>query len=107
MELKEFIKSVLIDITSAVKESQVELNNGALIVPDNVIGLVRSGNKPLSLIEFEVAITTEDVKEKGKGIKIASAILNGGYKDDNKNSAGCVSTIKFSIPVVLPCIPTK
>lgn len=107
MELKEFIKGVLLDITDAVKESQDEIKNGVLIVPDNVTGLTRCGNKPLNLIEFELAITTEDVNEKGKGIKIASALLGGSYKDDSKISAGSVSTIKFSIPVVLPCISTK
>lgn len=108
MELKEFIKGVLSEITDAVKESQKEINNGVLIAPDSIIlGATRSGNKPVSLIEFEVAITTEDIKEKGKGIKIASAFLNGGYKNDNKNSSGCVSTIRFSIPVILPCASTK
>lgn len=104
MELKEFIKGVLSDIIWAVKESQEEIKNGVVIVPDNVTGLTRSGNKPLNLIEFEVGITTEDVNEKGKGIKIASAILGGSYKDDSKNSAGSISTIKFSIPVVFPCV---
>ena len=33
MELKDFIKGVIFDITNAVKECQQELNNGAIIAP--------------------------------------------------------------------------
>lgn len=35
MELKDFIKSVLFDVTEAVKECQEELKNGAIISPSN------------------------------------------------------------------------
>ena len=35
MELKDFIKSVLFDVTEAVQECQEELKNGAIISPSN------------------------------------------------------------------------
>ena len=53
MELKDFIKGVIFDITNAVKECQQELNNGAIIAPTgnwnnkNQIQLVTCTRQPI------------------------------------------------------------
>ena len=111
MELKEFIKTVLSDITNAVSELQAELQNGAIVSPSvpNPIANVTvidpqddKINRPISKIDFDVAITvgsTDNIEAGGKvGIQIFSAKLGG----NNENHTENVSRITFSVPIVLP-----
>ena len=113
MELKEFIKEVLADITNAISESQSELNNGSIISPSlpNAISTKTiedsKNNRLISQIDFEVALVTENKqnnsKEIGGNIKVLSAGLNG----DKSNRIENVSHIRFSIPIVLPFYSVK
>jgi hypothetical protein len=113
MELKEFIKTALSDITNAVSELQTELQNGAIVSPSvsnpitNVTVIDPQDdkiNRPISKIDFDVAITvgsTDNTEAGGKiGIQIFSAKLGGNNESHTEN----VSRITFSIPVVLPNI---
>lgn len=110
MDLKNFIKGVLADITSAISESQSELNNGAVISPcrnqSNGDKIIHCNNKStiVSDVDFEVALTTEDSKESSKGIgggiKVISGDLSNCQSEKNEN----ISRIKFSIPVVYPSV---
>ena len=111
MELKEFIKTAITDITEAVSELQRELENGTIvnpsipnpitnitvIDPDNV-----NINRRISNIDFDVALTVADtgtIESGGKvGIQIFSARIGGESKSHSEN----VSRITFSIPIVLP-----
>ena len=116
MELKDFIKTALTDITNAVSELQGELKNGAIVSPSmpNPISNVTVKdaqndqiNRPISKIDFDVAITvgsTDNTEAGGKvGIQIFSAKLGG----NNENHTENVSRITFSIPVVLPTCHVK
>lgn len=116
MELKEFIKTALADITNAVSELQGELMNGAIVspsVPNSVSNVTVKDpqndkiNRPISKIDFDVAITvgsTDNIEAGGKvGIQIFSAKLGG----NNENHTENVSRITFSIPVVLPTCHVK
>lgn len=111
MELKEFIKTTLADITDAVSELQEELTNGAIVSPSmptpiaNITVIDPQNDKvyrAISKIDFDVAVTvggTDKVEAGGKvGIQIFSAKIGG----DNEKHTENVSRITFSIPVVLP-----
>lgn len=109
MELKEFIKEVLADITDAVSESQQELKNGSVIIPSNVDYIkgetIKTGNNRFARIEkidFEISVAVEDVKGKKGVISVMPTIF--GLKGDYGNEQSSVNTsiIKFSIPIVYP-----
>lgn len=90
MELKEFIKKVLIDITEAVAESREKS------IYD--IKLRSSGEK--RTIEFDIAVSVEQnkTKEGGAGIKVLQFLEAGGQiGNEVKNST--VSRIKFGVHV--------
>ena len=90
MELKEFIKNVLKDITEAVEESR----------GDSMRDMHLDGLKDQRTVEFDVAVTAEDVTSAtGKaGIKVFSLIEGGGEAvKEVKNSS--VSRIKFGVNV--------
>ena len=111
MELKDFIKTAITDITEAVSELQEELKNGTIVnpsipnpipnatvkAPDNV-----NINKRISNVDFDVALTVADtgtIESGGKvGIQIFSAKIGGESISHTEN----VSRITFSIPIVLP-----
>ena len=116
MELKEFIKTALADITDAVKELQQELQNGAIISPSMPAPIANTTVKDpqndkidrlISKIDFDVAITigSSDKMEGGgkMGIQVFSAKIGGGNEAHTEN----VSRMTFSIPVVLPTYHVK
>lgn len=119
MELKDFIKGVIRDITDAVKECQDELGNGAIISPTNsaVSEKIKStnGDLKISYIDFEVAVTaTSSIEANGetkRGIEVGGAGLGfsiagkfGGKvkSEGNRQMDENISKISFSIPVVYP-----
>jgi hypothetical protein len=115
MDLKDFVKDVILDVTNAVKECQDEVNNGAIVSPayrgtENA-HRPESGVLKISYIDFEVAVTvdsTTEVSGEAKGrIKVLSSFLGGKVSEDNKETNGHVSKVKFSIPVVYPTPSVK
>lgn len=116
MELKEFIKTALADITDAVSELQQELKNGAIISPSMPSPIASSTVKDpqnykidrlISKIDFDVAITidsSDNTEVGGKvGIQVFSAKIGGTNESHTEN----VSRMTFSIPVVLPTYHVK
>lgn len=90
MELKEFVKEVLKEITEAVEETRAESARDMHL--DDV--------KDQRTVEFDVAVAAEDVTSAtGKaGIKVFSLIEGGGEAArEVKNST--VSRIKFGVHV--------
>ena len=107
MELKEFIKTALTDITDAVSELQAELQNGAIVSPslpkDNERAIVIDNkNVILTQVAFDVAITaggTDSIKGGAKGgLHVFSVKVDGSNEEHTEN----VSRVSFSIPIVLP-----
>lgn len=110
MELKEFIKTAITDITDAVSELQTGLGNGAIVNPalphpiSNGSIDAGAGNQPIQKIEFDVALTTSeaasvDGNAKG-GITIFSAKVETSQQAQSQN----VSRLTFTVPVVLPAV---
>lgn len=108
MELKDFIKTAITDITDAVRELQAELDNGAIVNPPLPHPISNGsidaglGNQPIQRVEFDVALTTSeaasvDGNAKG-GITVFSAKVETSQQAHSQN----VSRLTFTVPVVLP-----
>lgn len=113
MNLKDFIKASLIDIVSAVKETQETVKEYATISPLVTDGdtwhavRMKDGIANVSNIEFDVAVTTESNSDAqngiNAGIKVAGVFNMGlGSKGAASETAQNISRIRFSIPVLLP-----
>ena len=90
MDLKEFVKSVLMDVVNAVEETRKESSRDMHL----------DSGKEQRTVEFDIAVTVEDITEgKGKaGIKVFQLIEGGGeISKEAKNSS--VSRIKFGVYV--------
>lgn len=114
MDLKEFIKTALVDIVSAVRETQEEVKEYATIAPlmtsskDTPTIQMKDGVAHISNIDFDVAVITETKEntENGinAGIKVAGIFnAGGGFNNNATDISQNVSRIRFSIPVLLPC----
>lgn len=105
MELKEFVKGVLTQITDAVKESQEEIKNGAVIVPNEEIeGEIRtkSSRRFVTKINFNVELETTSQDQKESGLFVLTSIIGGKHNSKDSIKEGKSTRIEFSIPVVLP-----
>ena len=113
MELKQFIKAVLKDITDAISESQRENKNGSYISPSSIsiqtedtvtTGYIKS---LLRDIEFDVCLTAEKSSDEkastGIDIKILSASIASG--EDSKSTV--TQRVRFSIPVIYPLVKVE
>ena len=78
MELKDFIKQVIQEVTDAVTESQREITNGSIVAPytlakgENTI-VYNDKRLLVSDIHFDVCVSTEEHSELNGGIKVIAA----------------------------------
>lgn len=110
MELKDFIKQVLADVTNAVSESQQELKNGCVICPSNIavggIGecVKAKGGETLkvSSVDFDVAVTVEKTDGINAKFGVVAAVINGGASGSSSDKSQELSRISFSVPLIYP-----
>ena len=119
MELKEFIKTAITDITEAVSELQSELNNGAIVNPTlpNPIALktltVDDEIRPIEQLAFDVAVTATEasVWHKASGIdgsaKAGISIFGAKIGTESSAKTENVSRLTFSVPIVFPTTHVK
>jgi len=114
MELQEFIKSTIIQISKGIKEAQKELADSAVIINPSRMKNDSKGNKFLDKsgfrfvqdIEINVGIVATEKDGKKAGIGVFSGFLSGGVQASENNSNQSINNIKFTIPVALPCDET-
>jgi uncharacterized protein YbaR (Trm112 family) len=110
MELDEFVKTVLVQVLSGVREAQKDPAVGAFVVsgkdgghelPNN--SRVSSGARLKStIIDFDVAVSVEssDKVSGSGGLKIAGIGGQVGGELSSKDTR--VSRIQFGVPILLP-----
>ena len=109
MDLKDFTKQTLIQIVTATKEVNDELDATEAYVPNNDVGknggiylkrYIAQGN--IIDVEFDVAVTaieSED-KEGGGKLKVMSFVeMGGGANSKVENQT--VSRVKYTLPLIL------
>lgn len=103
MELKDFIKATIKDISNAVTELNEEMADKNLLVnplPNNDRdGMVYSEDgRWLQKIEFNISVTASEESEKKGGLKVY--VAKAGISEAAKNEA--TSSLHFHITVALP-----
>lgn len=117
MELKDFIKDTITDITDAVCELQAHLQNGAVVSPSYPNRIANAtiidpnnhkSNMLISKVNFDVAITAGSNDSTNGGGKIGIHVLSVGMEGNSEQHKENVSKITFSIPIAFPSayVPT-
>lgn len=113
MELKEFIKTAITDITEAVSELQSELNNGAIVNPTlpNPIALktltVDDEIRPIEQLAFDVAVTATETSGIDGSAKAGISIFGAKIGTESSAKTENVSRLTFSVPIVFPTTHVK
>lgn len=113
MELKEFIKTAIADITEAVSELQSELNNGAIVNPTlpNPIALktltVDNEIRPIEQLAFDVAVTATEASGIDGSAKAGISIFGAKIGTESSAKTENVSRLTFSVPIVFPTTHVK
>lgn len=110
MELKDFVKETLLQITQGVKEAQEAVKEyDAVVNPkqyksssDTTNARVKDEYYPVQNINFEVALTSSVGEESKSGIGVLLGNFNIGTNKNDENKSVSVTNIKFTIPLVLP-----
>lgn len=110
MELKDFIKTAITDITNAISELQQELNNGTVVSPSFSAQNVTTQDgtiRPITEISFDIAVTIGQKESVGAGAKAGISIFSAGINGADENKTENVSRMSFSIPLIYPTAKVK
>lgn len=119
MDLKDFVKETIAEISRAIVEANNELTEvGTIVNPKNVAGsfkdtenvygflLKESESKdyrrPVHLIDFDIAVTAIDQKGSKGGIGVLVGAIGLGTQGQTMAENSIQSRLKFRIPVALP-----
>lgn len=121
MELKDFIKEAIKDISEAITESNSELKDHGVIVnprrveiekneKSNLLGYIVSPSKnpdpnflrPVHMLSFDISVTATTKQNGKEGIGVNVAGIKLGKENDSINSNDTASRLSFSIPIALP-----
>jgi hypothetical protein len=118
MDLKDFVKESLVQISSGIIEANAALDStGAMINPQHIT--VNTGNSQsygrtgqphtahgdsriAEKVEFDVAVLAEQGEQAKAGIKLSVASIGLGAGVGTDKTDRSESRIKFVIPVVFP-----
>ena len=113
MELKEFIKTAISDITEAVSELQEELKNGTIVNPSLTQGehgktlVVDNEVRMMERLNFDFAVTATEATELNGNAKAGISVFGVKVGAENKERTENVSRLTFSLPLVLPTTHVK
>jgi len=91
MDLKEFVKEVILDLDTAVSEANEKTNRDVRF---------RGVKESRTSLEFDIAVTVSNADKKGMGGGIrVMGIAEGGAKGEREEYSSLVSRISFSLDV--------
>ena len=109
MELREFVRSTLLEIISGVSDAQKALIEedstavvNALASRPEIKRYSQRGTRLLEMVEFDVALTVTETTDKGIGGRLSIAAASIGTQRGASVENSEVSRVRFQVPVVLP-----
>ncbi|NVJ45534.1 MAG: hypothetical protein HWE07_00355 [Cytophagia bacterium] len=118
MDLREFVKTSIVQIAEGIEEANVALkDSSAMVNPINiaansesakVYGRTRApskttpGSRVVDMVEFDVSVVAEVGEQGSAGAKLSIASIGVGADGKKEKSNKSESRIKFSVPIVLP-----
>lgn len=110
MEINEFVKSVLSQVVSGIREAQELEGVGPFIVPSGIGGhhyathprVAIKANLSSTIIDFDIAVTAEASKGKSGGGGLSVAGIGAKVEGESSTKDTRVSRIQFAVPILLP-----
>lgn len=109
MELKEFIKTAISEISDSISELQEELRNGTIVNPTLLPqgdgkNCVLDGNeiRKIENLVFDIAVTVSKSEGVGGSAKAGINVLGANIDTSSNAKKENLSRLSFSIPIVFP-----
>lgn len=94
MELKDFIKTTLRELSEAIDESGIELEKKVMLT-NTTLRTKQMGD--YGLIDFDLAVDVKDTKSTGGGGKFKIAVVEANLGKDTQMVSSASSRIKFTV----------
>ncbi len=94
MELKDFIKTTLKELSEAIKESNIELDKKVSLT--NVPLRVKTAGD-YGLIDFDLAIDVKETNNKGSKAGLKISVAQASIGKNNESALSSSSRIKFTL----------
>ena len=106
MELKEFVKETLVQITEGVVEAEEACrlkgaNGNPLLRQNNEVAMTAYGNS-VSMVKFHVGLCESKDSSDKRRIGVFLANIGIGYSGNEGQKIDSITSIDFSIPIKLP-----
>jgi hypothetical protein len=120
MDLKEFVKESIVQISKGIEEANAELKDSEAMVNPLYVTMnskdeqgygrtkqrnpdyANPGAKLIQKVDFDVAVSVEAGEQGSAGAKLSIASIGIGAEGKIESSNRSESRIKFSVPVVFP-----
>jgi len=104
MELREFISKTVEDIIGGVQDAQKKVPEGCVVPAiKQTFEAVQHGVSEFQAVEFEVTVRADERAGSEARLSVVAAVVGGGVKGESGKSGGHAATLRFRIPVRLPC----
>lgn len=111
IELKDFIKTVLSEITDGVIESQKSLKKKKTVVYPSISEGIKSEKdgkiRTVSVVSFSVELVQSESNDTTKGGEAKLYVLSAGAGTKKGTSNIVTSKVSFDIPIILPSEDVK
>lgn len=94
MELKDFIKTTLKELSEAIDESGVELKK-KIMLTNTTLRTKGSGN--YGLIDFDLAVDVKESSKKGGSGGLRISVVEARLGKDSETSSSATSRIQFTV----------
>ena len=92
MELREFVKTTLIEIAQGVKEAKPEY----LKLQGEIL------DKRACEVKFSIALNQTEKADSTKGIGVVLSSVKIGTTKDEEQTSSSLTRVEFTVPVKLP-----
>ena|ERR1035438_9463596 len=106
MELKEFIKSTLIQVSQGIEEAKKELGDNSTfktiinpVLASATFTAEGNGFKKIQEVEFDIALIVEQKSEGKAGIGVLASIITAGASKSIGDTNSETHRIKFKVPI--------
>lgn len=92
MELREFVKTTLVEIAQGVNDAKLDyLKLKGEISP-----------REMCRVKFDIALTQTEKADSSKGIGVVLSSVKIGTSKDEEQSSSSLTRVEFVVPVKLP-----
>jgi len=99
MQLEDFVAETIRQIAAGVQRGQEDAKKEGTSV--NPISSLLPGER-VRMIEFDVAVTTEEGTSSKGGVGVLAGIVKLGAEGKSDSTTTSANRIKFSVPVLFP-----